>query len=132
MPGGDGTGPSGMGPMTGRAAGYCAGNPMPGSINPVYGRGLGYGRGFGRGLGRGFRGGRSWGGYWGDPYGGYTYPYGSAYGAQTVPYALPYGYAARPSPEQETDILKGQAEYLENTLEGIKKRISELEAGEKK
>ena len=25
MPGGDGTGPMGMGPMTGRAAGFCAG-----------------------------------------------------------------------------------------------------------
>jgi len=30
MPGGDGTGPAGMGPMTGRAAGYCAGYPVPG------------------------------------------------------------------------------------------------------
>ncbi|MGI6097596.1 MAG: DUF5320 domain-containing protein, partial [Dethiobacteria bacterium] len=25
MPRGDGSGPAGMGPMTGRAAGYCAG-----------------------------------------------------------------------------------------------------------
>ncbi|MBN2210726.1 MAG: DUF5320 domain-containing protein, partial [Sedimentisphaerales bacterium] len=25
MPGGDGTGPAGFGPMTGRAAGFCAG-----------------------------------------------------------------------------------------------------------
>ena len=36
MPAGDRTGPSGMGPMTGRAAGYCAGNDMPGYMNPVY------------------------------------------------------------------------------------------------
>ena len=28
MPGGDGTGPQSMGPMTGRAAGYCAGNTI--------------------------------------------------------------------------------------------------------
>jgi len=35
MPGGDGTGPQGMGPMTGRAAGYCAGYEDPGYANPV-------------------------------------------------------------------------------------------------
>jgi len=38
MPGGDGTGPAGLGPMTGRAAGYCAGYPVPGFMNPVPGR----------------------------------------------------------------------------------------------
>jgi hypothetical protein len=40
MPGGDGTGPGGMGPMTGRAAGFCAGFPAPGYANPVGGRGM--------------------------------------------------------------------------------------------
>jgi len=30
MPRGDGTGPAGMGPRTGRGAGYCAGNRAPG------------------------------------------------------------------------------------------------------
>jgi len=84
MPAGNGTGPLGFGPMTGRAAGYCAGYPVPGYMNPVAGRGgyygqvgpayaagpyapvaapYGYGypvgrgffgRGFGRGRGRGF------------------------------------------------------------------------------
>ena len=44
MPAGDGTGPMGMGPMTGRAAGYCAGYPTPGFMNP-YGRGW-FGRGY--------------------------------------------------------------------------------------
>ena len=43
MPLGDGTGPRGMGPMTGRAAGYCAGYPVPGYMNPV--PGFGYQRG---------------------------------------------------------------------------------------
>ncbi|NLC11418.1 MAG: DUF5320 domain-containing protein [Firmicutes bacterium] len=33
MPGGDGIGPRGMGPMTGRGAGYCAGYPYPGFAN---------------------------------------------------------------------------------------------------
>jgi hypothetical protein len=66
MPRGDGTGPVGMGPMTGRAAGYCAGYGMPGYMNPGYGRG--------------FQG-------WGIGYGGYP-PY-----AQYAPYA-PWGYPA--------------------------------------
>ncbi|MBN1383204.1 MAG: DUF5320 domain-containing protein [Deltaproteobacteria bacterium] len=81
MPGGNRTGPAGMGPMTGRAAGFCAGYPTPGYLNPApgiwqgYGRYLqisryaqptanwpwvtsGWGRGFGLGWGRGFRLGR--------------------------------------------------------------------------
>jgi hypothetical protein len=33
MPQGNGTGPNGSGPMTGRGAGYCSGNASPGSIN---------------------------------------------------------------------------------------------------
>ena len=69
MPFGDGTGPRGLGPMTGRGAGYCAGFGMPGFTNPVPGGGYGLGRGWGRGLGRG-RGlgvgmGRGRGGGWG-------------------------------------------------------------------
>lgn len=43
MPFGDGTGPTGLGPMTGRAAGFCAGFPVPGYINPVVGRAGFYG-----------------------------------------------------------------------------------------
>ncbi len=40
MPGRDGTGPQGQGPLTGRGAGYCAGNGAP-----EYGFGLGLGLG---------------------------------------------------------------------------------------
>jgi hypothetical protein len=56
MPRGDGTGPAGMGPMTGRGAGYCAGYPTPGYMNPGFGRGV-WGGGYwgGRGGGRGYR-----------------------------------------------------------------------------
>ena len=43
MPAGDGTGPRGMGPMTGRGAGYCAGYPTPGFMNPYGARGFGGG-----------------------------------------------------------------------------------------
>ena len=43
MPRGDGTGPAGLGPMTGRAAGFCAGFPVPGYMNPVGSRAGFYG-----------------------------------------------------------------------------------------
>lgn len=44
MPRGDGTGPMGMGSMTGRALGFCAGYPHPGF---AAGQGRRMGRGFG-------------------------------------------------------------------------------------
>lgn len=49
MPRGDGTGPLGQGPMTGRRLGTCAGYDRPG-----FGRWFGFGSGRGRGYGRGF------------------------------------------------------------------------------
>ncbi len=49
MPRGDGTGPMGMGPMTGRAAGFCAGFGLFGYMNPFAASGFGRGRGFSRG-----------------------------------------------------------------------------------
>jgi len=90
MPFGNGTGPAGMGPLTGRGAGYGAGFPVPGYANPAIRRRGSYGSGsrqlepygigsygrpqvpfyrawFGRwlrggfGLGRGFGRGRGWG-----------------------------------------------------------------------
>jgi len=124
MPGGDRTGPAGMGPMTGRAAGFCAGYPVPGYMNPVGGQGYGgWGRGRGGGWGR-----RNWfyaTGLPGWQRAGMGYP---AYGP-AAPYAAPYGVPSAPamSKEQELDGLKGQAEYLEDALEGIKKRIEELQ-----
>lgn len=48
MPRGDGTGPWGIGPLMGRAAGYCGGYGISGYMNPVPGRGFwGYGKGMG-------------------------------------------------------------------------------------
>ena len=122
MPGGDGTGPGGMGPMSGRAAGYCAGYPVPGYMNPTGGRGMGWGRGMGRGRGMGWGRGR---GVWGAPYG--------APQAGYVPGAIaPGAYApVAPSPDQELTALKGQADYVTSALEDIKTRIGELEAGQK-
>ena len=51
MPRGDRTGPNGMGPMTGRSAGYCAGYQNPGFMSSFGGAGRGFGRGFRRGTG---------------------------------------------------------------------------------
>jgi len=56
MPGGNRTGPQGMGPMTGWGRGMCnpsqtANDPSP-AQGPGY-RGSGYGQGFGRGRGVG-------------------------------------------------------------------------------
>jgi len=77
MPFGDRTGPMGMGPMTGRAAGYCTGFGRPGLAGSAPGYVRSYGRrssawpmwgyGFGRGRGRGFGRGRRWWGFHGYP-----------------------------------------------------------------
>ena len=120
MPGGDGTGPGGMGPMTGRAAGFCAGYGAPGYANPVGGRGYwGRGGGWGRrnwyyatGLPGWARAGRGW----------------PAWGGATGPYAAGVPFAPDLTAGQELDGLKGQAEYLEDALDGVKRRIEELES----
>ena len=111
MPGGDRTGPGGFGPMTGRAAGYCAGYPAPGYMNPTPGYGY-WGR---RGGGRGWR----------NMYYATGQPGWVRWG-QGVPAwgAVPQGGA--PPPEQELDGLKAQAEWLQSQLEAINARIGEL------
>ena len=118
MPRGDGTGPGGMGPMTGRAAGYCAGYSVPGFMNPVGGRGnFGWRRGAGRGRGGGF----GWrnrfyaAGPPGWARGGYGYP----------------GVAMAPTAEQELTGLRQQAEDVRTTLDEINGRIEQLEAKSK-
>jgi len=129
MPYGDGTGPMGMGPMTGRAAGYCAGSGMPGYANPVPGRGFwgrgGRGRGFwGRGGGRGWRHWYYATGLPGWARGGYGWPVQAAPGAGQ-PYGAPY---PGPDKEQELQMLKDQADFFTESLENIRKRIEELES----
>jgi hypothetical protein len=126
MPAGDGTGPRGMGPMTGRGAGYCAGYGAPGYANPMPGRGFGMGRGRGGGWGRG-RGWRNM--YYATGLPGWArYGYAPAWGA---PPATAYGpYGAPPTPEQETEFLKSQAEMLKEELNAISQRIAELEKKE--
>lgn len=119
MPGGDGTGPQGQGPMTGRGAGYCAGSPVPGYANSAPGRGWGRGRGgFGRGGGRGRR---NW--YYATGLPGWQraamgYP---AFGEGVNP------YAPQISAQEERDMLKDQAEFLKQQLDDVQSRISALE-----
>ena len=123
MPGGDGTGPAGLGPMTGRAAGYCAGYPVPGYMNPIGGRGhWGWGRGGVWGRRRPFYGTALAG--W--PRAAYGWPSYGAPGAYPTPYAAPF--VPTLTRQQQLDALKGQAEYFEDALDGIRKRIEELEA----
>lgn len=109
MPRGDRTGPLGMGPMTGRGAGFCAGYSVPGYMNPWVVHGRGFGMGFGRG--RGFR-----------------RAYRHAGFPAWVPYGFPvYGGPYAPAPEiDEKAVLSKQAEYLENQLQQVKNRLQEL------
>ncbi|MEJ2705619.1 MAG: DUF5320 domain-containing protein [Sedimentisphaerales bacterium] len=126
MPGGDGTGPAGVGPMTGRAVGFCAGHGVPGYMNPVGGRGYwGWGRGF-RGGGRGWRNRYYATGLprWART--GYDLP---VWGGMANPYT--YGgtpFAPGLTAQQQIDALKSQAEYLEDSLDGIRQRIEEIES----
>ena len=113
-----------MGPMTGRAAGFCAGYDAPGYANPVPGRG------FGRGVwGRGWRhmyyatglpGWMRFGyGQWPAP------PMAAAWGAEPWAYGAP---APGPmSREQEMQMLRDHAEALKAELDQISARIEELE-----
>ena len=114
MPRGDRTGPAGMGPMTGRAAGYCAEDTTPGFVSVVGGRGPG-GRGYGGGRGQGRRRRNRFRGT-------------DLVGEQPAVTEEPDSGIAPPIGKgEELDALKQQAETLCRTLDGIRERIAELE-----
>ena len=102
MPFGDGTGPFGQGPMTGRGLGYCGGDGNPGRFQGRGGgMGRGFGRGFGRGLGRGF---------------------GRGYG---------FGWAGFNAPYDEKTALENRMKFLEEELKYLRDRLKEIgEEGE--
>ena len=123
MPGFDGTGPRGMGPMTGGGRGFCS--PW--------------------GIGAATRAGAA-PPYSGSPYGSYAggYPYG--YGAYRPPYSYPYGgpaptyggptptsgaptFSPGMAPQEELKYLKDQANAIRRELSEIDSRIQELEPG---
>lgn len=109
MPGFDGTGPGGMGPMTGGGRGYCA---VPGRV--YYGEAR-MGRFSGRGGGRGWRN---------------MYYATGLTGWQRAGYPT-YGTDYPPSAEEEKDILKREAEVLKRELEDIQSRIKTLDGSQK-
>ena len=109
MPRGDGTGPMGMGAMTGRGAGYCSGTAQPGFTGNRYGfgRGLGLGRRCGANWGPGFGYGRGW----------------SAGGQQGGPMAV----APAANPAVERQWLTNQAAALQDELDRIKERLAAVD-----
>jgi len=119
MPGGDRTGPMGLGSMTGRAAGYCAGYDVPGYANPMPGRGFGMGWGRGWGRGRGWRN-----GYYATGLPGWARFGGGAPAWGYGPYARPL------TREQEVESLRAQAGWLEEQLDAINKCLADLEKEE--
>jgi len=102
MPFGNRMGPRGLGPMTGRGAGYCAGYDVPGYMNPGLGMGLGPCAG---GWGRGYR-------YW--------------YRATGLPFWARFGAPAPLTREQQAAILEAQATYLKERLQAIESQLGAL------
>ena len=126
MPRGDGTGPQGMGPVTGRAAGYCAGYAIPGYTNPGWGRGFScrgryFGRGGGTGTERGFRW-QNWYNSTGQPFWAKAgQPAGSGQQGQAPQYG-----SSPVNRETEIEYLRHEASALENELTLIKERLENL------
>lgn len=103
MPRRDGTGPMGMGPMTGRGAGNCAGY----ASNEFANRGIGFGGG--RGGGREFRRMFCLTGLPGWARNGYNRPMS---GGQAI---------------DEEAVLKNQEDFLEKQLQQVKDRLKQYD-----
>ena len=121
MPGGDRTGPMGMGPRTGRGAGDCGGFGAPGFVSRMVGGFFGRGRGGGRGWRNMF--------YATGLPGWARLGMGALGAAATAASAAPFGGPPTMTREQELDALKQQAQQAADVLESVQRRISELEAG---
>ncbi|MFW6390061.1 MAG: DUF5320 domain-containing protein [Halanaerobiales bacterium] len=113
MPRGDGTGPVGRGPMTGRGAGYCAGFNVPGYMNAVPGRGRA--RAWRRGFAR-------------AGYVPMVHPQATAGASFGQPQGY-YGsaYSTEETQKQELQYLKNTEKAIAEDLEAVKNRIEELE-----
>lgn len=122
MPGFDGTGPMGMGPMTGGGRGYCIGY-WP---NPYMGAGLRR-PWFGFGRGRGYRNRyyltglpgwarAGWGVYPGAAYAGFAPNYPVSPNADESYY----------DKDAELSMLRNQEAYLETALKEVRAHLKEL------
>lgn len=127
MPGGDRTGPRGLGATTGRRAGFCLGFGVPGFAN----RGVGTGVAPGFGGGRGPGGRSAWAGAGrGAGYGGGGRGWRHWYYATGLSGWLRWGQApaqagtaGRASSRQ---ALENRARALQTELDDIHKRLGEL------
>lgn len=101
MPFGDGTGPLGQGPRTGRGWGFCSGYPCPGYLNSgVRGWGRRFGYGWRRGRGRGW----------------------------SIPWQIPW--QGSQDIEEEKEALNEELKILKDEMKTIEKRLKELEVQE--
>lgn len=91
MPGRDGTGPAGLGPLTGRGFGNCSGATIA-----KYGAGLGLGLGLGLACRHGFRGGLR----------------GGSYANKTTS-----GRTRKEQLREQRDLLKSRLETIDKQLE---------------
>ncbi|MBR9691225.1 DUF5320 domain-containing protein [Candidatus Woesearchaeota archaeon] len=96
MPGGDQTGPNGMGPLTGRGLGPC-GRGLRQGFGRGQGRGMGFRRGFGRGVG---------------------------FGRAAPVYEAPG--TEKEMLEQETKAIEEEQKVLKQEQDAIKKRLEEI------
>ena len=123
MPRGDGSGPMGRGPRTGRAAGYCAGYPAAGYANPLPGRGA-----YGEGGSRGARGHRHW--YYATGLTGWQRAAQGWYPTQSAApeyYPNPYSQMA---PPEEAKMIRSRIERLEQDIQAARERLGELETNQ--
>ena len=100
MPGYDGTGPGGMGPMTGGGRGFCGTADRGGHRG--FGRRTGCAGRFGRGMGAG----RGWG---------------------ASPFPAGRTWARNMSETEELEMLRAESEQLSLSLDAVRKRIESLE-----
>ncbi|PRX24203.1 hypothetical protein BX659_12427 [Orenia metallireducens] len=104
MPRGNGRGPEGLGTMTGRGLGYCAGYDGPGCFDNRRG-----GRGFGRGFAR--KGRKA------------AFRRRGAYAFNTSAYNPNIELTVN----EEIDYLQEEAQLLQEQLENIQNQIAKLE-----
>jgi len=126
MPRGDGTGPMGMGQMTGRGAGFCTGYDVGGYANPWFGRGSfcrgGYFKRSGMpDAGRGFRW-ENWYNVTGQPF--WTRRRQPSWNWQQG--QTPHHESSSANKEAEINYLQNEASILENELKNIKERLENL------
>jgi hypothetical protein len=117
--------------MTGRRAGFCAGNDRPGYAEPgpgyLGGRFGGAGLGGWRGAGRRFAGRRFGGGRGGYRWRNWFHVTGLPFWARSGPEA---GVPAGDAMADEAASLKAQAEWLRGELDAIDQRLQELDQQE--